>query len=386
MLNTSDMTTRRQRSPIRRRIDQLRVQLWYGWLRHHSNGASSYALEKQLIPEGFARATEGGVSHRNRMARYAQGKHVPRAELVERVEQRYPGSRVLLEHPFWAIIDPDSDVQAHSTTWLSALGPDVRQIMFSSRPAATELALCRSKVTNRTLRKLEDRGTFEALAALGLLVREAREAGDEERAFECARCFWRVLLLIVSANPFRDHRSALRKLAGEALLDRVVYKGERVAIADAPIDVHESYLRFYCSARENEGRLEPGWRNWVRERLLLMRGDKGFDLLYALSIPMEATDELKSDASRYDCFLRWRFVGFKAWDYVFDHRRSPRSFMEDVHAFLTDPEGRWPELRSGGGIPDDSPMPLALLQVRKDLERFYPEFTDGFKRPADFPR
>lgn len=346
MGNTSATTSRRQRSPIRRRIDHQRVLLWYDWLSDHSNGASSYALEKQLIPEGFARSTEGGLSHRNRMARYAQGKHVPRAELVGRVEQIYPGSRALLEHPYWDIIDPNSNVQADSKTWLSALGPDVHQIIFNPHPGAVELVLRRCKVNHVMLRKLENRGTFEALAALALLVREALEAGDEKRAFDCAHSFWRVLLLIVSQVPFFYHRSALCKLAGEALLDRVVYQGERVAIADAPIEDFEWFLRGYCLAREDEGKLKPDWQSWVRERLLLIRGKKGFDLRHALRIPTEATDELKGDTPRYERFVRHQFIRSKAWDYVSDPHWGARSFDIDMIAFLGDPKGRWPKLDS----------------------------------------
>lgn len=345
MREISGATRRRQRSPIRRRIDQQRVQLWYAWLRSRSRGKSSYALEKALIPEGFTRATGGAISHRNRMARYAQGKHVPRDDLVERAEQVFPGSRPLLEHPYWTIIDPDVDVTANSAAWLGALGSEVRNIVFKTRSAATELALRRRKLTRVTLRQLENRGTFEALAALALLLREARETRNDELAFDCAHSFWRVLLLVLSSIPFVTHLSEITELAGDALLDHVIYRGEQVAIAKAHvhIHIHEDLLRSYCLYLEDEGKLKPDWRSWVRERLLLIRGTKGLEFFYALRMPTEATDELRDDDGRHVIFEREQFARFKAWDYLYDSHRTPRSFTEDIITFLADDEGHWPD-------------------------------------------
>lgn len=208
---------------------------------------------------------------------------------------------------------------------------------------AADLAITRRKVTRVTLRQLENVGTFEALAATALVLREAQEADHAALAFDCARSFWR-LLLIGSSTPFVEYLPELTQLAASALLDRVQYRGEQVAIGTAPIRGYEHVLRCYCLAREDEGQLEPDWTSWVRERLLLIRGTKGFDLLYALQLPTVATPELQGDPTRYRTFLREQIMRIKAFDYFTDRRWAKRSFLDDKSAFWRDPKGQWPAL------------------------------------------
>lgn len=343
MNNTPTPPARRRRSLIRRRIDQLRVQLWYAELQTRAHCSSSYALERLLIPEGFAR-TGGSLSHRNRMSRYAQGKHVPRTGLVTHAEQLFPGSQALLEHPYWEIIDPQYDVQAHGVDWLMRLGAEVPRILFNTRSAAAELALERRPITGVSLRQLENRGSFEALAAVAVLLREAQASGDAGRSFDSARSFWRLLVLILASEPFASQTCPISELAGDALLDTVVYRGERVAIAKARVHAPVHLLRCHCLALEDRGKLKYDWQSWVRERLLLIRGTKGFDFLHALQMPTVATEELKRDPARYFRFQRESFIRGMAWLYLLDPSWMARSFMDDMLAFLRDPECQWPSL------------------------------------------
>jgi hypothetical protein len=291
------------RSALQERINQLRVQLWFAWIRHKSQLTAYYALEKLLIPGGFVSSANGALSHRNRMKGYAQGKHVPRPDFVDHVEKVFAGSRALLEHVYWQILDPGLDVIEHRSAWLSELGADVHQILFEPTQMATDRLAKRRKANCRQLRQLENLGTFEALAATAFLLREAQAENNMDLAFDCARSFWVVLLLIGTSIPFLNILPALTQLAGFALLDQVQYQGEQVAIADVPIGRYESMLRNYCLAMEDSGQLHWDWASWVRERLLLIRGAKGPDAFRALRLPTIATPELQADPSRYLTFL-----------------------------------------------------------------------------------
>jgi len=82
----------------------------------------------------------------------------------------------------------------------------------------------------------------------------------------------------------------------------------------------------------------------VRERLPLIRDNKGFDLLYALRLPTTATLELQADPTRYVSFLREQIVRIKTFDYCTDRRWAKRSFIDNEIAIWQDPEGRWPAL------------------------------------------
>ena len=291
------------RSPLQVRIDQLRVRLWYTWIRYKSQLTAYYALEKRLIRAGFARSASGVLSHRNRIAGYAQGKHVPRPDFVDHVETVFAGSRVFLEHVYWQILDPGLDIMEHRSAWLAELGADVHQILFEPTQMATDRLAKRRKANSRHLRQLENLGTFEALAATAFLLREAQAENNMDLAFACARSFWVVLLLIGSSIPFLNILPALTHLAGVTLLDQVQYQGEQVAIAGVPIGRYESMLRNYCLAMEDSGQIHWDWASWVRERLLLIRGAKGSDAFRALRLPTIATPELQADPSRYLTFL-----------------------------------------------------------------------------------
>ena len=337
----------RGRSPLRQRIDQQRVQLWFQWIQLRSRGGTYYALEKQLIGDGFSRNADGVLSHRHRMARYAQGKHVPRSALIERAELAFPRSRALLEHVYWDIIDPEKDLMTHRPRWLAGLGPETQRVLHRSGSRASEFMVDREKPSRRLLRRLEHQGSFEALAATALLLREAQAEDHESLAYQCAQSFWVILLLIGSTVPFINLLPAMAALAGEALIDHVQHDDEQVEIATAPVRLYEQILRHHCLAREDRGLLDPRWNSWVRYRLQLMRGDYGFDLLFALGLPTRATKALHVDPARYLAFQRDAFVRWKALDYITQADWAKRSFMDDWVAYMGDPEGRWPELSDG---------------------------------------
>lgn len=334
----------RSRSPLRRDIDEQRVQLWYDWLRFRSRGSTAYALEKQLVPEGFAHAADGSLSHRNRMIRYREGKHVPRFDLVARAETRFPGGRALLEHPYWEILDPDRDVAVDAGAWLARLGADVQRLMVMPSRFVVDHVAKRRPITSVSLRQLENLGTFEALAATALLLRETLQTGNTLRAYNCAASFWRLLLLIGSSVPFFDVLPAMAELADKALLRQVVHRGEQVALTAVPIRRYESLLRGYCLAREDRGTLGPDHASWVRERLLLIRGKKGFDVQQAFRVPVIATPALQADPEKHVRFLQDQTVRRMALDYCTSDRGAQRVFIDDLMAFYDDPDGCWPAI------------------------------------------
>lgn len=331
---------------MRRSIDRQRVQLWYGWLHHHSSGTSAYALEKQLLPEGFAHASDGTVSHRNRMSRYRDGKHVPRRDLVARAEMLFPGGQALLDHPYWEILDPDRALFINAGPWLARLGADVQRLMLKSGRAIGDHRAQRRTTTSISLRQMENLGTLDALAATALLLREALQIGNASRALYCASSFWRLLLLIGSSVPFVELLPAMAELADEALLHQVVYQGKQVTLASVPIRRYESLLSDYCLDLEDAGKLRPDHDSWTRARLLLIRGMKGHDFLHAFRVPVVATPALRADPEKYARFLRDQIVCRMAFGYCGSTRWANRNFEGDLWTFYNDPEGRWPTIDS----------------------------------------
>ena len=332
------------RSKIKMRIDSLRVRIWFGWLQLVSGLTSAYALEKCLVPEGYARGRDGALSHRNRMSRYAQGRHVPRPALVERAEVLFPGGRAFLEHPLWQILDPEKNVVSQAAGWISALDLDVQRLLRNARPKSAGQVGTRVRVTFTLLERLVRIGSLDALAAIALLLREASIDNNASTMFQCAQSAWRVLLLAGSAWPLFAVLPELAKVSAAALLDQVTYRGEKVAIGDAPIMIYDDILRSHCLRLEDAGKLRPDHASWVRERLRLFHGELGIDMLFALTMPTVATPELEVDAAAYLRFLHRKILRLQAIRYCCDVRLSNRRFEEDV--LLNDPEGRWPALEA----------------------------------------
>jgi len=322
--------TRRARSELRIQIDAARARVWFHWLQMASGHASAYALEKRLMPNSFARTDNGVLSHRNRMSRYARGMHIPHPRLVARAEQLFPGGRALLEHPLWQILDPSQDAAIQRAHWLKAMCPDVQRIWLRARSGSTDRV--RARATPSLVKHLERVGNVDALASILLLLREALVDGDAEFSYRCAQGAWRVLLMMGASLPFFMVLPDLAKLTGASILDRVTYQGEKVAISKAPIMMCVDILRRHCLRLEDAGKLGLDDGSWICECLHVFSGDRGFDLLFALSMPTVATPELEADAAKYSKFLDFAVIRENALRHVCDARLSKRRFEDDFGA------------------------------------------------------
>ncbi|MBB5360782.1 hypothetical protein HDE76_004030 [Rhodanobacter sp. ANJX3] len=316
------------RSPLKQTIDEQRVRMWYSWLRWCSGEPTAYALERRLLPEGFAHTVDGALSHRNRMLHYRDGKHVPRPNLVERAEILYPGGRALLEHPYWEILDPNQDVSACADAWLMRLAPDVQRIIFRPRRSAIEVRARRNTLTTAPLQPLEKLGTFDALAATALLMREALRADDARNARYCAMSFWRLLLVISSLHPFCNLLPAIAELADKALLHQVVYRDEQVSIGSIAILNYEAILNRYCPSESEDSASKLKFASWVNARLSLIRGEKHIDLLLAFHLPVVATPALQANPQRHAHFLHMQRARETAFNYCSSGLWQHQSFKD----------------------------------------------------------
>lgn len=328
---------------LRRQLDCLRVQLWYAWMAHRS-GETGRKFEKRLLPKNFAGTVTATLSHRKRMERFAKGEHVPRRDLVQRADVAFPGSRRLLEHPCWQVLDPSLALRQFQSAWIEGLGTDVARLLFeqSKKTGGVSVVPTRRRATPGLLYKLEHLASFDALAGTALLLREAQADGRVAFSFECARSFWILLLLLGSTSPFTGALKALAQLSGDALLDRVEHRGQRVAVAIAPVEIFEHALCAHCFENIDDERAPPSRAQFVEEQLNVLRGTARLDVKYALQLPTIAGEVLKASPDRYAAFRTEQWVRHKALDYTYETRYRTRSFSDDLGSFYRDPERRWP--------------------------------------------
>lgn len=72
-------------------LRSLRIRYWYETLRQHTVLNTAYQLEQHFEPESFVRNADGSIQHyKNKWIRYEQGRHLPQAALLKRVEEKVP--------------------------------------------------------------------------------------------------------------------------------------------------------------------------------------------------------------------------------------------------------------------------------------------------------
>lgn len=331
---------REGRSEARKRIDGLRVKLWYRFIATAS-GAGQYALEKQLIPQGFARDESGAqIHHRNRMAGYAKGRHVPGKSFVQRVEQAYPGSSGMLNHSLWQMLDPQSDLDEFRMDGVRHLGMGVRDILCraSSFYGAENVALRLAQ-----LRKLERDGSLEAAGAVAYLLREAVATMDSAFAFACARSFWKLLLLLGVLPTVAHHLQELTDLCGALLLDQVEIDGERVAIEGAPVAKLNVLLNAVCDEPCRIIASPQALKSTVRNRLEFMSfGKRRLEYFVALSMPTAPGTSCSEGSATYRRCVKDQLARKMAYRYITEPRYIPCSFSEDYQAFADREYRCWP--------------------------------------------
>ncbi|NMG29523.1 hypothetical protein [Aromatoleum evansii] len=188
-----------RRRPPRHPAESFRVKAWFNAVALRS-GKTAYALELEFArPESILRFEEGTVQRPSLWDKYARGEVTPgrdrltlddqKPNLVDRVEDRYPGSAYWLRHPFWAALQLAMVPMKHSAPletvngWMEKLHGEAAAAaaLFADAPPQAGTPFRRRAVDFHCLDRLSDLGTFDGAAALMLLLREAMLFQDAER-------------------------------------------------------------------------------------------------------------------------------------------------------------------------------------------------------------
>ena len=98
------MQTKKRSSQLRRDwIDVIRTTIWYSYIQAKFSNATSYQIEKIIEPEAFFNDKKY-LFHRNKWAKYKQGKHTPDTRLILKVNEHVPGTARVINHIVWEAI------------------------------------------------------------------------------------------------------------------------------------------------------------------------------------------------------------------------------------------------------------------------------------------
>jgi hypothetical protein len=186
-------------------VDVIRTALWYAYVELHLHAATSYKLEKLLEPEAFGKNQYGDRYHRNKWGGYRVGRHKPSARLIERVEERAPGSALLISHLVWDVIRKRKKLEWFEKIGLKQLSNDIRSILFKTNRYGLNEKLI-PKLSRRCIRQLERKAGLDALAAQVVFLWIADNQNDRAQALAIGESIYRVLLILSTSPPFSAMR------------------------------------------------------------------------------------------------------------------------------------------------------------------------------------
>lgn len=228
-------------------------------------------------------------------------------------------------------------------TTLMELGPRIVRLLYKPDRSFGQYEQ-RSEPYALTLKLLQKEPSLDALAATCLLTREALARGDTAFALAAAECCWTIVLLLGMASPFLHRLDALAELLGEALLNHVVHEGGRVAVPTFGVCQYSRWLNWHCMWSEDRGYIGYDQVSWVTEQLAMLRGRRGLEYKYALSLPVRPEESLDQSSPRFEELIENAYIRHRALYYLVDLKWGKRDFLDDLLSFLFHPEYEWPSV------------------------------------------
>lgn len=268
-------------------LRSLRIRYWYETLRQRTALNTAYQLEQHFEPESFVRDADGSIQHyKNKWIRYEQGRHLPQAALLKKVEEKVPGSTRELHHPLWSVLDPVNKRVTRGDAFLRQLAPVVQDVLFQPAQAGVLGCVVRVPVTSLLLEKLERRACLDVLACLAWLLREAAEK-QGTGATRIGHALHNVLtMMALELHALKIALPLLRQF-----IDHILPLGlpPHRRMWMIPSDyVHASGHLNRIVYQPPKGRRQTlAWGTRVKIMQQLLQGKFGFDVRYAMSPQFE---------------------------------------------------------------------------------------------------
>lgn len=149
-------------------LDKVRTILWFWAIAEKLDVSSAYAIEIYYF-ENTVGSDKDFVST-GKFNKYKAGKHLPSEDLIAWFEARFKGTRVWLDHPFWDIAIPSTDIEM-LYEHLTSLRPEISQLLFyTNGETKRNIPIRRGMKSTDELSELDVESDFDALSAsLGLL-------------------------------------------------------------------------------------------------------------------------------------------------------------------------------------------------------------------------
>lgn len=282
-------------------INVLRGGAWFEILRMRLGQDSAYGVGKRVQPHTYrSRAGKQWPQHHNLWAKYARGVHLPGKKTLEAANALAPCAGAVLASGAWEAFDTSTPLGAGGDDLLRRLRLGVQQAVFDPRRLEAGNYIRRDTPV-RPLRMLEGQADLDGVAALVILLREARESGDFARALEIGRSLYAALLtasmstplLLIAPELFEYFNRVIFPLASDTEVEFDLEQGE----------FHEQRLLLIRTflQLEDAGSIKYE-RITTRAQRDILSGRYGFDLLFGLGPRWRLTqppDQVQKENRRF---------------------------------------------------------------------------------------
>lgn len=271
-------------------LRSLRIRYWYETLRQRTALNTAYQLEQHFEPESFVRDAGGSIQHyKNKWIRYEQGRHLPQASLLKKVEEKVPGSTRELQHPLWSVLDPENKRVMRGDAFLRQLAPVVQDVLFQPAQAGVLGYAVRVPVTSLLLEKLERRACLDVLACLAWLLRDAAEKQSPD-ATRIGHALHNVLtMMALELHALKIALPLLRQFI-DHILPLGLNPHHRMWMIPSDYIHTSGHLNRIVYQTPKGRRQTLAWSARVKIMQQLLQGKFGFDVRYAMSPQFELDD------------------------------------------------------------------------------------------------
>jgi hypothetical protein len=301
------------RLTLKAELKKLKVVNWYNVLRRRSGMTTAHSMQRKFASESFGRSEEG-TFHSHTWSGYKEGKHLPNASTIERVEGMMPGSAHEFQLMLWSALDVTQPIGKHANTSFAKMDLHIQKSILNE-PSKIYKGLTRKASNTSIASSIYKKCTLDSLAALTILTREAIEANRMEEAYFWGCNTYSMLIILGQELHNRGVACSIIKIYCELIFRKITWDGFHFEDTEDDIIAASAHLAHLVFETSKNKKLTLAWEEREACMKKLLRGQFGCDVLFAMQprwAPMDGVS--KERLLVYERIQRVRAWG---WDSIY---------------------------------------------------------------------
>lgn len=200
-MSKTEKHSRPRGHPAKTEVNKFRTMAWFHGVSACLGKNSGYAFRKHFSRNKFD-SSNGSNKRTRRFYNYKSGRNRPNKELIDQVDEECPGTKSIIFHPFWDVLEsPCQDIQSIYPL-LQKLRPEIRQIIFHKTRGGQTAYQRRNDGYLVPFEKLNKEGDMDALIACLGLIHEMKYYGEDDWAILYTRPTLNVFIRAISNHPY----------------------------------------------------------------------------------------------------------------------------------------------------------------------------------------